>query len=99
MRLLAEVDIGKNFGFGNIGTLGEATTKLVGPIFSIAAFLVILYLLLGALKYIRAGGSKEEVEAAKQMIIHAIIGFMLLMLGFLILQFVPKFFGIDLSLF
>lgn len=94
MKLLAQVDISKEFGFGNIGSLGEGTNRLIGPIFSLATFLVILYFLLGGLKYIRAGGSKEEVEAAKQMIIHAIIGFMLLMFAFFVLQFLPQFFNL-----
>lgn len=86
-NLIAQVDIGKNFGFGNIGSLGEGTTRLVGPIFQFAAVLVILYFLLGAFKYLRAGGNKEETESGRQMINHAVIGFIILMFAFLILQF------------
>ncbi len=81
------VDIGAFFGFGHITSLGEGTSKLVMPIFSIATFLVILYFLLGAFRYLKAGESKEEVEAAKKMISHAIVGFIILMFAFLILQF------------
>lgn len=83
----AQVDIGKNFGFGDIKSLGEATSRLMPAFFSIASFLVIIYFLAGAFKYLRAGGNKEEVEGGRQMIVHAIIGFMLLMLSFLVLQF------------
>lgn len=85
--LLAEVDISKKFGFGDIKSLGEGTNRLVTPIFSIAGFIVVFYFLLGAFKYLRAGGNKEEVEAARQMINHAIVGFAILMLSFMILQF------------
>lgn len=86
---MAEVDIGKSFGFGpNITSLGKGTALLVNPVFSFATFAVIIYFLLGAFKYLKAGGNKEDVESAKQMIIHAIIGFMVLMFAFLILQFV-----------
>lgn len=99
--LIAEVDIGSNFGFGHITDLGQGTTQLIGPFFSIATFLVILYFLLGAFKYMKAGGNKEDVEAGKQMIIHGIIGFMLLMLSFLILQFLLSslFKGIIFNIF
>lgn len=83
------MNIGDKFGFGGpkYSSLGETTSQLVTPFFSIAAFLVILYFLLGAFKYLRAGGSKEEVEGARQMIQHAALGFIILMFAFLILQF------------
>lgn len=80
-------NIGAKFGFGHINSLGQGTSQLIPAFFSVASFLVILYFLLGAFRYLKAGGSKEDIEAAKQMIIHAIIGFILLILSFLILQF------------
>ena len=83
----AGVSIGEHFGFGDIKSLGEGTSRLVMPFFSLAAVVVILYFLLGAFRYLRAGGNKEEVEGARQMITHAIIGFILLMFAFFILQF------------
>jgi len=95
----AQVDIGENFGFGDIKSLGEGTTRLVNPLFSIAALLVILYFLFGAFKYLRAGGNKEEVEQGRQQIEHAIIGFILLMLSFLMLQYIlSSLFGASLEI-
>lgn len=97
--LIAKVPINDYFGFGGpqgITSLGQATSKLVMPIFSMATFLVILYFLLGAFKYLRAGGNKEEAAEARQMISHAIVGFMILMFAFLILQFVlDRLFNIE----
>lgn len=93
------VDIGKEFGYGWITSLGEGTNKLVIPLFSVASFLVILYFLLGAFKFLKAGGNKEEVEGARQMITHAIVGFIILMFAFFILQYIPQFFklpGLDI---
>lgn len=81
------VDISKFFGFGDIQSLGEGTSRLVLPAFEISAVAVILYFLIGAFKYLAAEGNKEKLEAARQMIYHAIIGFIILMLAFLILQF------------
>ncbi len=96
----AQVDIGKNFGFGDFKSLGQATSSLVPSFFSIASFLVIMYFLTGAFKYIKAGGNKEEVEGGKQMIVHAIIGFLLLMLTFLVLQFMlSNLFQTNVSIF
>lgn len=84
---MSPIPIGEHFGFGNIGSLGDATTKLVNPAFEIAAAVVIIFFLWGAFKYLQAGENKEEISAAKQMIIHAITGFIILMFTFLVLQF------------
>ncbi len=83
----AQIDIGKEFGFGQITSFGKITSLILPAIFSIATFLVILYFLLGAFKYLKAGGNKEEVEGGKQMITHAIIGFIILVFAFLVIQF------------
>ena len=89
------VNIGDCFGFGDIKSLGQATSQLVTPAFSIATVAVIIYFLLGAFKYLKSGGDKEEVAGARQMITHAIIGFIILMFAFLILQFLlSNLFGI-----
>ncbi|MDP3974079.1 MAG: hypothetical protein Q8P92_04610 [Candidatus Daviesbacteria bacterium] len=95
------VDISQFFGFGDITSLGEGTSRLVAPIFSIAMALVLIYFLLGAFKYLRAGGNKEEVEGARLMIEHALFGFILLMFSFLVLQFLLyRLFGItDFQIF
>lgn len=74
--------------------MGETTSKLVVPAFSLAAAGVVIYFLLGAFKYLRSGGNKEEVEGSRQMITHAIIGFIILMFAFLVLQFIPQFFNL-----
>ncbi len=95
----AKVDIGDTFGFGNIRSLAEGTQKLITPTFSIATTLVIIYFLFGAFKYLKSGGNKEEIEGARQMIIHAIIGFIILMFAFLILQFLlSRLFGTNFGI-
>lgn len=83
----AGVNIGACFGYGNIPSFGDATSKLIMPMFSLMTAIVVLYFLWGALNYLKSGGNKEEVAAARGMITHAIIGFIILILAFLILQF------------
>lgn len=83
----AKVEIGEKFGFGDIISLGNAISKLVMPAFSVSAAAVVIYFLLGAFKYLMSAGKKEEIEGARNMIFHSIIGFILLMFAFLILQF------------
>lgn len=91
----AEVDIGKEFGFGEIGSFGEGVSKLVTPGFSVASVLVIIYFLFGAFKFLSSGGDKEKIAEGRQMITHSMIGFIILMFAFVILQFLlSSLFGI-----
>lgn len=87
--------IPQSYGYGDVTNLGDAFTKLVGPTFSIAAVILIIYFAVGSYKYIRSAGDKNEVQGAQQMILHALIGFMLLMLMFLMMQFIPQFFKLE----
>ncbi|GEM_PF-1392997 len=92
----AKVEIKDVFGFGGITSLGQATNLLVTPIFSLAAAAVVIYFLFGAFKYLVSRGNKEEVAAAKDMLTHSIIGFVVLMFAFLILQYLlSSLFGIS----
>lgn len=87
------------FGFGDIKSLGEATSRLVVPAFEVTAAIVIIYFLIGAFFYLKAGGDKEQLERARSMINHAIVGFIILMFAFFILDFILGFFGAEVSLF
>ena len=95
----AEVEIGKEFGYGYLKSLGEGTSKLVDPVFSIATAMVIIYFLLGAFKYLKSGGKKEEIQGAREMLTHSIVGFVILMFSFFILQFLlDRLFGVQFTI-
>lgn len=85
--VFASFDIGSKFGFGDIKSLGQATSRLVTPVFSVAAGLVVLYFVFGVYDYISSGGDKEGVEKARKKITQSIVGFIILMFAFLTLQF------------
>ena len=91
----AQVNIGDKFGFGDIKSVGEGASKGILPLFSLLAAIVVIYFVWGSLKFILSRGNKEEVAEARGMITHAIVGFILLMFVFLILQFLlSSLFGI-----
>lgn len=97
-NLIARVNIGDEYGFGYIKSLGEGVGLLVNPTFSIAIAVVTIYFLIGAFKYLTSAGDKDAAAGARAMITHAIIGFVILIFAFLILQFIPQFFGFDFSI-
>lgn len=95
----AVFDIGDVFGYGYIKSLGQGTSYLVAPTFSLATAAVIIYFLIGAFKFLTSAGDKEAVASARNMITHAIIGFVILIFAYLILQFIPQFFKIQFLIF
>lgn len=91
------VDLQKAYGFGYISNVGEAFSHLITPGFEIAGTALVIYLLIGGFRYITSGGEKEAVAGARAMITHGIIGFVLLILLFLVLKFIPEFLGLGLK--
>ena len=91
---LGGVDISQEFAFGDLKCLGQGLDRLVNPAFSIAAFAVIIYFVIAGFKYVSSGGEKEELAKAQGMITHAIIGFVLLIMLFLVINFLfSRLFG------
>lgn len=88
------IDLSKQYAFGNITSLGQGLGFLVGPAFMIAGVAVVIYFIIGAVRFIFSAGDKGAVQGARDMITHAIIGFILLMLMFLLFQFIPEFLGL-----
>lgn len=86
----APFNIGENYAFGGIPSLGEGFNNLILPGFSLAATLVTIYFIIGAFKWLTSGGDKNALSGARSMITHAIIGFMLLIFMFLVVQYLPK---------
>lgn len=90
----ASVNIGDSYEFSGVKTLGDAFSQLALPAFAIAAIAVTLYFAIGAFKYITSAGDKNAIAAARGMIVHAIIGFILLIGMFFILQMLPGLIGL-----
>jgi hypothetical protein len=84
-------DLGENYGLGYIKTVGEGFSHLIRPSFEIAGAALIIYLVVAGFKWIASGGDKEAIASARAMITHAIIGFALLILFFLVLKFLPEY--------
>lgn len=80
--------IGIEFGFGNIDTLGEFVQLLTPLGFSIAALMVVVYFIIGAIELINSQGDKAHIVSARSKIYHAIIGFILLIALFVIMQYI-----------
>ncbi len=66
-----------NPGF-TIPNFGDVLTFVIRTFFVIAGLIAMLYLLLGAFSWITSGGNKESVDKARDKIMNALIGVILI---------------------
>jgi cytochrome bd-type quinol oxidase subunit 2 len=77
-------------GVQNPGNLGLIDTiiNIVNALLVLAAVAAIIFVILGGVRYITAQGDEDAVEQAKNTIIYAIIGLIVIMLAAVIVNFV-----------
>lgn len=83
----ADVDLRSAYPLSNNKTLGEGVSRLVIPVFSLAAAGLVIFFIYGGYKLLVSAGNKEDVAGAQKMITSAIIGFVLLMASFIVIPF------------
>lgn len=93
------VDLSSQYGFGWLGSLAEALQTLVMPAMGIASAAVLIYFLVGAVQFITSAGNKDKISGARNMITHAFIGLLLLVVAFILLEYVPQLLGVKISFF
>lgn len=75
-------------------TPAALVTFIINAFFALAVLAALIYLLWGGLNWILSGGDKDKVENARQRIIAAIIGLVLVVLAYVILNFVLVLLGL-----
>jgi amino acid transporter len=81
-------------GLGS-GNVASTIQGIVVFLVILAVVIALIYLLYGGIKWITSRGEKTEVEAARNHIIAAIIGLIVVFLAVAILSIVLTVFGID----
>lgn len=71
---------------------GPMIATLITFAFILAVILALMYLVWGGIKWITSGGDKTNVETARNHIVAAIIGLVLVFLSYFILNLVLYFF-------
>lgn len=83
---------GADQGITNIGRLIAA---LMGIFLVIAFIFAMLYLILGGLNWITAGGDKTKLQTARDKITQAIVGLIIVAAVYAIMILIGTFIGID----
>lgn len=74
-------------------TIGQVVGFLVGAAVVFGIIAALLFIIIGAFQWITSGGDKGKVESARNHIIAAIIGLVIIVLSLVIMNFVLQILG------
>src|ERR1035437_8749891 len=78
----------------NAGGLGNLIGSLVQLLFVVAILAALVYLIYGGFRWLVSGGDKGQVSAAREHIVAAIIGLVIIFLSYFILNLILGFFNV-----
>ena len=81
-------------GYSNIGNF---VNNLITLMFIVATVIVLFMLVWGAIQWIFSGGDKDAVKAARDRIIHALVGFAVLAVAFAVAVLAGQFLGFNIT--
>jgi len=76
--------------------IGGLVSGIVGLVFIFGFLLTLAYLLTGGVQWITSQGDKNSLEQARNKIIHALIGLIIVGSAYAVFKLVGNFFGITL---
>ena len=85
-----------NAGLGEKNLLPQFLTNFWSLAITIGSIALLFMLILGGIKYIMSQGDKQRVEESKDQILHAILGFVILMAIYAIIKVLETFFGMSI---
>ena len=99
--MLAPVVFAQQEGRGLVGCTNDCTIKdfvllvfrLINFLLSMASMVAMLFIIWGGWGMVTAGGNEEKITAAKSVFSHAVIGFFLIMVAFILLDAIVLILG------
>lgn len=79
------------------GDFGGLVGTFITLLFVVATLIALGFLVFGGIKWILSGGDKTAVEGARNTIVAAIVGLVIVFLSYFILNIVLGFFDIDIN--
>lgn len=102
MRILAQqVDIGGQPITGplqGINNLSDIVNKVVEFLIPLAGIILLLVLIWGGYDYLMSQGNPEKIKGAQAKITTGIIGFVLLVVSYVVVKLIAKIFGFDVGI-
>lgn len=92
---VSAVNLAEHYAFGGYTSLGDLLSVIVPLGFVIGGILVSFYTIMGAYDLIMSQGDKNQIVAARNKILHGIIGLVLLVAMFVALRYLPTVLGLS----
>ena len=86
-----------NVPTGNFTTFQTVIRNGIVILFIVAVILTLIFLIWGGIQWTMSGGEKEGLQKARLKLTYAIIGLVVVLLAFLIINFMGGLFGINLT--
>lgn len=75
-----------------VGLLGKLISEILPIVLGFAGFVAVIMIVISGIQFITSSGNPEAAAAARNRLIYAIIGFVVIILSFAILQVVDALF-------
>ena len=75
-------------GIPNIQANGGTLNGILAQVFALVGALAFLFLVIGALRYVTSGGDSSQVKQAKDTMLYSVIGLVIAVSAYGIIQFV-----------
>ena len=70
------------------GAIDSVLSRAIGLILTVAAVVAFFYLIVSGFQYMTAGGDADKATKARQGIINAIIGIIIILISYIVIRFV-----------
>lgn len=75
------------------GTLGQNITTMINFFLGLLGLIAVAFLIYAGVMMVTAGGDEQHITKAKKIIIYAVIGIVIILLSYTIVQFVTTALG------
>jgi hypothetical protein len=77
-------------GVATLACIGPLFQNILGVLLSFAGVVALFFIILGGFKFITSGGDPKQVEGARQTLTYAIIGLVVILLSFFIINLIAE---------
>jgi hypothetical protein len=81
-------------GVATLGCIPNLLNNLVTLLFGLVGIVAVIFVIYGGAKFVLSGGDEKQVEGARKTITYALIGLVVVILAFAIVNFISYITGV-----